>query len=603
MGVSGLVGEPSVVVPSSSPRPSAEPWAGRLLTLGWAVVGVVVVVSAVDLVQSGWAPVIDNALTAAMTVDSLSVDPPLVGMPTSLGLEGGAPLSHPGPLAFWLLAVPTRMLGEPGHGLVVGATLVSLVSVAGVALLLRRRGDIVLEALGLGLVAAMVIALGGQTFASPLNPHLGILPLLLCMLAVWGTLAGHHRQLWVVVLAGSVAAQTHLGYGLLVAALVAVTSVGLAVDVVRSAGPRRRRLTRQVIPVAVLAGLLAWIGPIVDQLFGSGNLTRLVRSQARDRPAAGFDHGLDVAVEMTSLPPRWLLGHARDQSLADPSVVRIALSLVTTALVVGLLVWALRRRDRALASLAIVSVVSLAAAVVTSARVVDPTATPFFDVESALLYRLFWWPVGVVFALTVLWGTYHALSPVLGWRAANVDGRRMRLPLVAGLVAGVALVGWSSYTGPVEGLEAYYSHEDGNAEAIANLPGSPGTVALLFVPEGTAPPKATTAKAPPDVWDLGPHQRYGLATNLVAQLRLRGITVRFADEPDDGIIFMRAYRNEHRARGDEDVTLLYLVGPAVNEDPPPGYRRLSSAGAGSGEPQDGFTVPSAVYVPSSVGPP
>jgi hypothetical protein len=585
--------------PASAVRPLGERWTGRLLTVGWAAVGLVVVVSAVDTIRTGWAPVIDTALVAAMTVDSVSLDPPLVGMPTSLGLEAGAPLSHPGPLGFWLLALPTTVLGEPGDGLVFGSALVSLASLAGIALLLRRRGDIVLEALGLGLVAGMVFAIGARTFTSPLNPHLGILPLLLCTLATWGVLAGRHRQLWVVVLAGSLAAQTHLGYVLLVAALVVVTAASLAFDAARSSGAGRGRLTRRVIPVGVVAGLLAWSGPIVDQLFGSGNLFRLVRSQARDRAAAGFDHGLDLAVEMTSVPPRWLLGHARDQSLADPSAVRIALSLTATAWVVGLLVRAFRRRDRGLASLAIVSLVSLAAATVTSARVVNPTTIPFFDAESALLYRLFWWPVGVVFALTALWGTYHAVSAVVSGRGAGVDRRRLAVPLVAGLVAGVALVAHFSYTGPFEVLEGYYRREITNAEAIADLPGSPESVVLRFAPEGTTPAATTTPEAPWGVWDLGPHQRYGQAINLVAQLRLRGITVRFADEPDDGIVFMRAYRDEHSAEGDEDVDLLYLVGPDVHEDPPPGYRRLSHAGAGPGEEFNVLTVPSAVFVPSS----
>jgi hypothetical protein len=542
--------------------------------------------------------VIDSAVTAAMTVDSVSLDPPLVGMPTSLGLEDGAPLSHPGPLGFWLLAIPTKVMGEPGYGLVVGSALLSVASLAGIALLLRRRA-IVIEALALGLVAAMVFALGGATFANPFNPYLGILPLLLCMLAVWRVLAGHHRQLWVVVLAGSLAAQAHLGYALLVAALVAVTSVGLAVDVARSFGVRRRRLTRRIIPVGVLAGLLAWSGPIADQRFGSGNLARLLRNQSRDRATAGLDHGLDVAVEMTAVPPQWALGYARDQSLADPSAVRIALGLAATASVVGLLVWALRRRDRASASLAVVSMVSLTAATVTSARVFEPTTNPYFDAERALLYRLFWWPVGVVFALTGLWGIYCAASTALSRRAAGVDCRRVGVPLVAGLVAGVALVAWGSYTSQPEGLGGLFQRQVANAEAIADLPGSPRTVVLRLVPPGSAPSETTTAGTPRDAWDIGPDGQYGQAANLVAQLRLRGITVRFANEPDDGVPYMRAYRDEHRARGDEAVELLFLVGSAVHQGQPPGYRRISYTGAGPGERYNGFTVPTGVYVPSS----
>ena len=118
---------------------------------------------------------------------------------------------------------------------------------------------------------------------------------------------------------------------------------------------------------------------------------------------------------------------------------------------------------------------------------------------------------------------------------------------------------------------------------------------MRFAPEG-APPEATTGKLPAGVWDLGPDQRYGYAANLIAQLRLRGITVRFADEPDDGVIFMRAYRNDHEARGDEPVELLYLVGSASLEDAPPGYERIPVSGGHPEVPMDGLTVPTAVYV-------
>lgn len=583
---------------SAPVRRSADPWARPLLTTGWAVVGVVVVVSAVDLLRAGWAPVLDNALIAAMTVDSISLHPPLVGMPTSLGLQDGVPLSHPGPLGFWLLAVPTKALGAPGHGLVVGATLVALLCLAGSALLLRRRGDRVSEALALALTAAMVISLGGGVFASPFNPHLGILPLQLCLLATWGVLAGRHRQLWVMVPAGSLAAQVHLGYVPLVVALVALVAVSLAVDVVRSSGHRRRRLVRRVIPIGALVGLLAWSGPIVDQLFGTGNLARLARSQSTDRSPAGIGHGLDVAVEMTSLPPRWLLGRARDQDLSDPSAIRVALSLAAAALVGSLLVWAVRRRHRPLAGLTAVAAVSVATATLTSARIVDPTATPFFRAEDALLYRVFWWPVGSVFALAVLWGSCTAVTALLSGRGSHVARQRSAVPILAGLVGGIALVAHLGYTGPPTGLGSYFDRESAHAEAIAALPGSPHVVLLRLEPPGSPPPDATTAAAS-DVWDLGPHQLYGHAANLVAQLRLRGITVRFDDGPDDGIMFMRAYRDRHRARGDEPVVVIYKVGPEVHADPPPpGYRRLSVVGAGPGEPFNGFTVPSALYVRS-----
>jgi hypothetical protein len=569
-----------------------------VLSVGWVVVGLIVVAAAGDLIRSDWAPATDTSLVAALVVDSMSLDPPLVGMPTSLGLEGGAPLSHPGPLGLWILAIPTKVLGEPGHGLVVGSAALAVLSLAAIAVLLRRWRDTVLEALGLGFVAAMVISVGGGTFANPFNPYVGILPLLLCTLAAAGVLSGHHRQLWVVVLSGSLAAQTHLGYGVLVGVLVAVVTVSLTVDAVRGSPRVRRRLVRRIVPVGVALGLAAWSGPIVDQIAGTSNFSRLLTSQSRDRPAVGLSHGVDVAVEMTSLPPRWLIDSARDQDLSDPGAVRVALSLATLSLLVGLLAWAVRRRDRVLASLAAVTVVSLAAAVATSARVVDPTDTPFFVVENAVLYRLFWWPVGAVFAVTVSWGLSRFLSLALrGW-STEVHLARAGRPLLAGLVAAIPIVAVVAYTGPPPALQGFLGRESANAAAIAGLPGSPETVVLRFAPEGAVAPDASTGELPPDVWDLGPDQIYGHAVNLVAQLRLRGITVRFADEPDDGVIFMRAYRDDHRARGGE-TEVLFLAGPQVHDDPPPGYRRVSSVGAGPNEPIDVLSVPTGVFVPTS----
>lgn len=98
----------------------ARSQASGLLLVGWGLVGAYLVCSAIDLAVSGWRPVVDNAVIAAMAIDSISLDPPLVGAPTSAGLEGGDTLSHAGPLGLWLLAVPAKVLGEPGYGLLVG---------------------------------------------------------------------------------------------------------------------------------------------------------------------------------------------------------------------------------------------------------------------------------------------------------------------------------------------------------------------------------------------------------------------------------------------------------------------------------------------------
>src|SRR5690606_4422853 len=108
---------------------------------------------------------------AALTVDSLSLDPPLVGMPTALGVDESGPLSHAGPLGFWLLAGPAKLMGPPGEGLIVGALMVALLSIAAVAVMVRRRRDVRLEVLTLVLVTATVAALGGSVLTDPFNPY------------------------------------------------------------------------------------------------------------------------------------------------------------------------------------------------------------------------------------------------------------------------------------------------------------------------------------------------------------------------------------------------------------------------------------------------
>jgi hypothetical protein len=104
--------------------------------------------------------------------------------------------------------------------------------------------------------------------------------------------------------------------------------------------------------------------------------------------------------------------------------------------------------------------------------------------------------------------------------------------------------------------------------------------------------RPTTSELPQD----GPHGRYSHAANLLAQLRLRGISVRFADEADDGYLYLRPYRNEHQSDGDEPVEVLFLAGPAVHDEVPEGYRRIAVSG---GSPSVSLLMPTAVYVPTS----
>ena len=76
----------------------------------WASHGLVWIALLVPMVSElarGWRPDSDNAAIAARAYQSLSLHPPLVGMTTVAG--NGHVLFDPGPLMFYLLAVPVHL--------------------------------------------------------------------------------------------------------------------------------------------------------------------------------------------------------------------------------------------------------------------------------------------------------------------------------------------------------------------------------------------------------------------------------------------------------------------------------------------------------------
>jgi hypothetical protein len=550
--------------------------ASAALLVGWVVVALVPLASAASTARDGWVPNLDSAMIAAYAIDSLGTDPPLVGMPTSLGFERQAPVHHLGPLGFWALAVPARLFGAPGDGLLVGAALASGVATMMVGLLLRRRRERVLEALLLAATAAMVVSLGGDRLSDPLNPYMGVMPTLLFLVAAWGVLLGRAEELWVVVLAGSFAAQVHLGYVPLVVAVGVVVVLAVAVDVRQGDADERKRLVHRIVPAALAVGALAWVAPILDQVAGRQNLTALLRAQVDgDHHALGLRHGLDVLIQMTSVPPWWLQGRAGDEPVPDASAARTALSVACLALAVALAAWAVRRRDRVTATLGMTSLVAVAAAAVSSSRLLDATILPE---ENMLAYRLFWWPAGVLFTAFVVWAAGRAIAEWWTDRPRAPAGELPAQWVAAGLAAVVIVAAPLGHNTPeVRGQEVFGPYVD-HARAVDELPGDPSRVALTFEADGA------------------PHTDHvaGFATGLVAQLRLRRIAVRFV-RPEGLGTQLGPYGADNAADGDEDALILYRIGPEAARERPVGFRRIS-LDVPPDEWAGPYRMPSAVYV-------
>src|SRR5262245_54331955 len=86
----------------------------------------VALVALVGTAKREWCPVADNAVTWLRTWDVGTLHSPLVGPHSRLGFH------HPGPMMFYLLALPLRLLGGLPSGLLVGTLVLSFASAIGI---------------------------------------------------------------------------------------------------------------------------------------------------------------------------------------------------------------------------------------------------------------------------------------------------------------------------------------------------------------------------------------------------------------------------------------------------------------------------------------
>ena len=95
------------------------PMAGRIAShlAVWLVVAVPLGV----VLSKGWVATGDDAAIAIRSHQVLGLHPPLVGLASTAAAGSGQHLYDPGPLMFWLLAIPVRI--DPTHGSLWGAAL------------------------------------------------------------------------------------------------------------------------------------------------------------------------------------------------------------------------------------------------------------------------------------------------------------------------------------------------------------------------------------------------------------------------------------------------------------------------------------------------
>ena len=382
-------------------RASAPAVLLTLVVLGPALAAVV------QRAGSDYVPVQDLAIIDLRVRDVWSSHIPLVG-PYSKGW------SHPGPLLFWLLAVPSGLFGQAAWATAAGAALLQAGAIAGSARLAWRKGGLPLLLLVLAVLGLSYSATGGWMVMDAWNPNVAFPFFVLYVLGVWALADGARWAPVLVTAVGTFLVQTHVGYLPLVAVGAAVAVALLVTDARRRSDPLRPWAGPVRWSMAV--GALLWLPPLVEQLTTpSGNLSRMFEYFLDGGgETAGFGPALELlAAEFRPRPP-WLGGGEATQTFTGVAERVSAWWLLVPVALLALAAVAVRRTQSRSDRNLVVLLGALSLAGVLAVRQSPSTLEPY----------LFRWRVPL--AVLVVAGSVWALARWAGlrrsrwaWRAAG----------------------------------------------------------------------------------------------------------------------------------------------------------------------------------------
>jgi hypothetical protein len=367
------------------------------------------VTGTVRLVRDGWFPLGDNAAIALRSWNSLTAHGPLVGQATRLA-HG---VFDPGPLEYWLLAIPVHI--SPTHGILWGATICCMAAVSVAIEAAWAAGGELAGLAASALTIGMVLWLPAIAVPPSWNPSFGAIFFLAALAAAWAVLCGHRGWWPALVVTASIASQAHLMFALASVTLVLLTLVVGVIDTVRSKPARATAAYRWVI-IGVLLGVACWIGPFIQQFTSrDGNLSKLIaNSESGLGPRTGWVFAVKAISAAVQPVPLWWKSSLSAGRIASeisahspwPGVIALLILVVAIAAALGPL------RSRRLAALAAVTLVlSLGALVTYSSIPVRPTTLLTLAYLIMLILPLgvgCWLVTGTLIVLTVRWARTRA---------------------------------------------------------------------------------------------------------------------------------------------------------------------------------------------------
>jgi len=459
-----------------------------------------VISSTVKAVRAGWVPAGDDGIIATRAWDVLTAHSPLVGQYSEAGLVvHGQVLHSPGPMLYWLLALPARFGSVTS--IAVTMCIVNTLAIIGCVALARRRGGVVLMfATAVG-IALMCQSLPGEAMHDIWNPAAGLFPFLLLIFMCWSLACGDRRLLPAVALVASFITQTHLMYAAPTAVLLVVGCGGLLIGSVWESTHARARTrawptskealdrdatharTRArvghgsgVVPqslaqasppkpepprrppriwpwalAALAVAAVCWSMPAIDEIENSpGNLTMIVRTAEHPEPRLGASVGWHTVVRAVGFRPWWLYVPGSEwerkadvRAAASSGQTDSALALLAALALVGALAAYARRWDlfaAALIALGLCAAIGFEAASNPSAQLLAETLgyTMWWGSELGLWV---WLVLAWSLWLGVLWLARPALAALRARLPAGRRGLTARLRLTGVVLASLVSLG------------------------------------------------------------------------------------------------------------------------------------------------------------------
>lgn len=251
------------------------------------------VAAALVLAFRPWYPTLDLAMTELRVREVGSRRTPLIGLPGRIG-DFPDQGSHPGPWSFWLIRPFHLLSGGRSWGMELGSALLNAAAAIGSLWIARRVGGVRVQLAVAALLAIAIRGYGLSVLTHPWNPYFPLLLWIVVLLAAWAVLSGDHRMAIVVVVVGTIAAQTHVPY-----LLPAISMSALAL------GTLALRRDLPVLLASVGAAAVFWLPAAVDQLRRDpGNISMLIDHFTGDTDEAtiGVVQGSGVFLRHLDLP-------------------------------------------------------------------------------------------------------------------------------------------------------------------------------------------------------------------------------------------------------------------------------------------------------------